>query len=91
MPTNEWFGDINGPNASHGGYYEHERPDIQAIQQRLIAKGYVAGITDPNSGWADGLFEQPTIDSVAAFQRAEMPGTQYYGQVWSDDWSQLFS
>ena len=86
MPADQWFGDIDGPASSHGGYYDYERPDVQAIQDQLLAKGYVPGVSYPN-GWADGLFEQPTADAVAAFQRAEMPGTQFYGQVWSDDWA----
>ncbi|MFB9620627.1 NlpC/P60 family protein [Brooklawnia cerclae] len=89
LPRSEYYGLISGPNASHGGYYEAERPVIRIIQQRLIAKGYVPGITDIGNGWADGIFEQPTADAVARFQRAEMPGTQYYGQVWWDDYAQL--
>ena len=39
MPHNEYFGDINGPNASHGGYYANERPDVQAIQDQLLVQG----------------------------------------------------
>lgn len=89
LPRDHWFGDIKGPDRSHGGFYASERPWVQMIQRALIRKGYVPGITDPNSGWADGLFEQPTVDAVARFQRAEMPGTTYYGQVWWDDWAQL--
>lgn len=89
-----FFGDINGPHASHGGYYASERPHIVAIQKALIRKGYARRnngqpVTNPDGGWADGKFEQATIDAVARFQRAEMPGTQYFGQVWSDDWAKL--
>ena len=89
LPSDHYYGDIAGSERSHGGYYANERPVIKIIQQRLIAKGYVPGITDVNSSWADGLFEQPTVDAVARFQRAEMPGTTYYGQVWWDDYAQL--
>ena len=85
-----YYGLITGPNESHGGYYDSERPVIKIIQQRLIAKGYVPGVTDINSDWwADGLFEQPTADAVAAFQRAEIQNTAYFGQVWWDDYAQL--
>lgn len=84
-----YYGLITGPDQSHGGYYDSEKPVVKIIQQRLIAKGYVPGITDINSSWADGIFEQPTADAVAAFQRAEMPGTTYYGQVWWDDYAKL--
>ena len=89
LPRTHYFGLITGPDASHGGYYGWERPLVRIIQQRLIHKGYVPGITDWNSPWADGIFEQPTADAVARFQHAEMPGTQYFGQVWWDDYAQL--
>jgi hypothetical protein len=89
LPRGHYYGLITGPAASHGGYYASERPAIQAIQRRLIAKGYVPGISDWRSGWADGRFEQPTADAVTRFQRAEMPGTTFYGQVWSDDYARL--
>lgn len=89
LREDHYFGDINGPDSSHGGFYASERPWIKLIQQALIRKGYVPGVTDPNSSWADGVFEPPTASAVERFQRAEMPGTTYYGQVWSDDWLKL--
>jgi len=89
LPRDHYFGLVTGPNESHGGYYQSERPWIRMIQQALIRKGYVPGIGDPNSGWADGVFEQPTADAVTRFQRREMPGTTYFGQVWWDDWARL--
>ena len=91
LPRDHYFGDIAGPERSHGGYYAHERGWVKQIQQALIRKGYVPNITDPNSGWADGKFEQPTTDAVIRFQRAEMPGTTYFGQVWWDDWARLLA
>lgn len=89
-----WFGDINGPDKSHGGYYSSERWAIIEIQKALIRKGYArtyggAVVRDVNSGWADGKFDRLTIEAVARWQRAEVPGTQYFGQVWSDDWAKL--
>lgn len=92
MGPNDYFGDINGPDNSHGGYYSYEQSDVKAIQQRLIALGYVAGISDIYSGWADGIFGPPTIASVAAWQRALYAAeTTLYGEVWSDDWARLFT
>lgn len=85
LPSNEYFGLVTGPSASHGGYFENERPHIVRIQQALQRKGFA-----PNyPGWADGIFEQPTADAVAAWQRANMPGTTRFGEVWSDDWAVL--
>lgn len=90
LPAGHYFGLISGPAESHGGYTPDEKVWVREIQKQLIRKGYVPGVTDPASGWADGVFEQPTADAVARFQRAEMPGTKYYGQVWSDDFAKLF-
>lgn len=92
VPQSEYFGLITGPNESHGGYYAIERPDVKAIQQRLITLGFVPGITNPLSNWADGIYEQPTYTAVAAWQRKlYAPLTTRYGEVWSDDWSRLFT
>lgn len=99
MPTSEYFGLITGPHESHGGYYQKystarhdERPDIKAIQQRLITLGYVPGITDPKNKWADGIFEQPTKDAVSKWQKAKYAATTTrYGEVWNDDWKHLFT
>lgn len=89
LARDHYYGLITGPDTSHGGYYAAEKPVIKIIQQRLIGKGYVPGISNIASGWADGLFEQETADAVTRFQKAEMPGTTYFGQVWWDDYAQL--
>ena len=99
LPFNEWFGDIKGPNASHGGFYAHERPWIKLIQAALIRKGYARWLDgtrvvaqDPvNNTWVDGVYGPETIRSVAAWQSAHMPGTTYFGQVWWDDWAKLLA
>lgn len=92
VPSSEYFGLITGPNASHGGYYSQEKPDVKAIQQRMIKLGYVKGITDVNSSWADGKFEQPTKDAVAKWQHAKYESqTTRFGEVWTDDWQRLFT
>jgi hypothetical protein len=95
----DYFGNINGPEESHGGAFAAERPFVRMIQQRLIARGFVPGVTDINDDWADGIFDTegnhsltgPTSHAVIRFQRAHMPRTRFFGQVWSDDWAKLFS
>ena len=87
MPAGHYFGLISGPAKSHGGHYDQEKPDVKAIQQKLQALKFAPA----GAGWADGKFEKPTADAVTKFQRKHMPGTKYYGQVWSDDWRKLFS
>lgn len=92
IPGDQYYGDINGPNESHGGYYEAEQPAVKAIQQWLIANGFVPNIGDINNGWADGLFEQETVDAVSRFQHDRLAGsTEFYGQVWHDDWDYMVS
>ena len=92
MPRGHHFGLITGPDSSHGGYYSRERSDVKAIQQRLIALGYVPGIRSASSSWADGKYERPTYDAVARWQRGRYAKyTTRYGEVWPDDWSRLFT
>jgi peptidoglycan hydrolase-like protein with peptidoglycan-binding domain len=80
------YGDINGPDNVHGGYYAAEQPVIAAIQRALVARGF-AGNVDP-ADWADGLYEQPTIDAVRALQTAAvLPVT---GNVDAATWAALF-
>lgn len=87
MKPGDYFGLITGPAHSRGGYYASEKRDVLAIQKRLQVLGYAPS----TPGWADGIFEQPTANAVAAWQRAHVPGTQFYGQVWQDDWANLFT
>jgi predicted chitinase len=98
--TNQYLGSISGPAASHGGYYESEKPIIKMLQQRLIACGFVPGQTNINSAWADGIFDTPqdrpgtgaTSLAVIRFQEAHMRDvTECWGQVWWDDWEKLFN
>jgi peptidoglycan hydrolase-like protein with peptidoglycan-binding domain len=60
---------------------------VRLIQRALQRWGFAPNV----AGWVDGKFEQPTVNSVAAWQRAHMPNTQFFGQVWSDDWAKLLS
>lgn len=86
MPFDQWFGNINGPDASHGGYYPNERADVAAIQGRLAELGYA------EVGPADGVFGPRTISAVTRWQRDRYASlTTYYGQVWADDWTRLFT
>jgi hypothetical protein len=92
LPANEWYGDINGPDASHGGFHASEMPTVAAIQLALIAGGFVPGITAADkadaTAWSDGRFEQPTIDAVKRFQAAH--GLEVDGQVGPKTWAAMF-
>lgn len=95
----DYFGDIDGPRASHGGYYANEQGYIAMIQDRLLWLGVVGGRSYPNPGWADGIFNMkdhliggPTSDAVSLFQHIYRPnGTTEWGKFYSDDWATLFS
>lgn len=90
LPAGHFYGDINGGEDSHGGYYLAERPKIKLIQQWLIYFGCVPGVTSIDDPWADGVWEQPTTDAMANFQRRYLPNsTTLWGQCWSDDYAEL--
>jgi hypothetical protein len=99
-PTDH-FGTVNGPATSHGGRAPAEKPFVRMIQQRLIVCGFVPGHSDPDDGWADGVFDVPgdtrpggpTTDAVTLFQKKSRPGamTTRPGEVWPDDWATLFT
>lgn len=85
MPESEWFGDYNGSESSHGGYYAKEKPEIKAIQQRLQAMGF-----DP--GEVDGIFGPRTIAATEAWQARDWSSTTSLpGQIWFEDWIHMFT
>lgn len=92
LPPGEYYGNIKGPYASHGGYFPAEREWVRKIQKALIRLGHArrnngAQVTDPNGGWADGLYQQATIDAMKRFQAAN--NLIQTGNVWPDDWERL--
>lgn len=84
---NDYVGDINGPAASHGGYYAGERAFIKNVQQWLVYVG--ATPVDwrrwRESSWSDGKFE---LASVQAAERY-FAGDRNPGRIYSDDYAQL--
>ncbi|HST49990.1 peptidoglycan-binding protein [Jatrophihabitans sp.] len=90
LPPGHYFGLITGPDESHGGFFPDEIPHVKWIQRRLISLGYVPGVHDPVSDWADGKFETPTRDAVARWQHAKWAAqTTRFGEIWEDDWDRL--
>jgi hypothetical protein len=89
LPRGHWYGHMNGPAASHGGWYAHERPAIQAAQRRLIAAGCVDGIRDWRHGWADGRWEDATSAACRRWFARHRPGQQYTDRLYADDWAVL--
>jgi Domain of unknown function (DUF1906)/Putative peptidoglycan binding domain len=89
LPPGNYFGLITGPDVSHGGFVPADRPFVQQIQQALITKGFVPGVTDPNSPWADGTYTEPTQQAVLRFQQSA--GRPQTGNIGPDDWTSLLS
>jgi hypothetical protein len=87
LPAENYFGLLTGPSASHGGFLAADRAYIREIQQALIRKGFVPGVTDPNSGWADGMYGEHAREAVLRFQLAV--GYHQTGNIWPDDWTRL--
>ncbi len=88
LPSGHYFGDINGPNESHGGDPSAPASDrawIKKIQEKLQEKGFAP----KTAGWADGLYEQPTIDAAKAFQAANQLPVD--GKVGPQTWAKLFA
>lgn len=92
LPEGHYFGLITGPNESHGGApvsmggIPDEQYYVRLIQERLQRLGFAPTV----AGWADGIFEQPTKNAVAAWQRAARPNdTTRWGEVWDVDWADL--
>lgn len=89
LPPGHYFGLITGPANSHGGFYPADRGWVRLIQQALIRKGYVPGVTDPASPWASGTYTEPTREAVLRFQQAT--GRPQTGSVSPADWALLLS
>lgn len=86
LPAGHYFGLVSGPNESHGGFNMWERPYIKQIQQRLQRLGYAPKAV----GWADGVYEQPTLVAVEKWQKAKFPhDTRRFGVVYPKDWARL--
>jgi cell wall-associated NlpC family hydrolase len=82
--TGDYYGLITGPNASHGGAYTGEQPAVRLIQE-FLNWNLKAGLE------VDGIFDPTTQAAVTRFQKAYLPTTEFFGQVWYDDWAKMAS
>ncbi|MFP5371517.1 MAG: peptidoglycan recognition family protein [Actinomycetes bacterium] len=92
MPGGHYFGHIAGPRASHGGYFEHERPAVTAIQARFVAAGCVPGVawgTDRARRWCDGRWENPTTEACRRWFARARPGQPFTTRIYRDDYAAL--
>lgn len=89
MPASHYFGDVRGPSQSHGGWAAWEKAYVLWIQRKLIALGFVPGVKDWRSSWADGVWGQQTTDAMAAYQHRWLPRTTLFGRCYADDYRML--
>jgi peptidoglycan hydrolase-like protein with peptidoglycan-binding domain len=91
IPAGHYLGHIAGPVQSHGGGEALDRDNVLWWQRALIALGCVTGQTDPNSGWADGRWENPTSAATRIWFGRYHPGQQFMERCYSDDWTRMIS
>lgn len=83
------FGNIAGDDYSHGGYTAGERTWVKNIQQWLIFRGCVPGVSDWRSGWADGKWEGATDAAMIRFHARFYPNQPQPDECWADDYDRL--
>lgn len=89
LPRGHYFGDIRGPNESHGGGVGIDKDNVLWIQQKLIAAGCVPGVGDWRNGWADGKWETATTVAVRSWFARYRPGQKYTDRIYSDDYAAM--
>ena len=89
LPRGHYFGDLRGPNESHGGGVDLDRDNVLWIQRKLIAAGCVPGVGDWRDGWADGKWETATTAAVQMWFARYRPGQKYTTRIYRDDYAAM--
>lgn len=91
LPHGHYYGNINGPAQSHGGYYASERSYVKNIQEWLIYHGCAAGANPDwqKSTWDDGIWGDPTDQAMRVWHDRYYRGQPYPTQCWEDDYARL--
>lgn len=95
LAAGNYYGDINGPNQSHGGYVASERAYVKIIQQWFVYLNCVPGVPSASwrtTGWCDGKFTAPySTDAAIRWHARYYPGQPKPAQMWKDDVAKLFA
>lgn len=89
---NQYFGNIAGPDESHGGINPDEKAHVRNVQQWLILHGCAIGVPADQwatSSWADGIWENETDAAMSLWHARFYPNQPYPKQCWSDDYDRL--
>lgn len=92
LPTGHYYGNIAGPDSSHGGFTASERSVILRLQHWFIFKGCVPRVAPASfasAGWADGKWEAATDAACKAWFAKYRPGQQYTTRIYADDYAHL--
>lgn len=92
LPVGNYYGNVKGPAASHGGFYASEKDEVRNIQQWLIMRGCVDGHDPagwPHDPWADGLWEGATDVAMTTWHARLYPNQPKPAQCWLDDYLHL--
>jgi hypothetical protein len=92
LPDGHYFGNVNGPAQSHGGYYPDEQVSVVNIQRWLVYQGCVDSVPVDHwhiTDWADGVWQDETDAAMAAWHDRFYPGQQYPARCYVDDYVRL--
>lgn len=86
LKAGNYFGDIAGPNESHGGGVPSDIPYVTAIQRRLIATG---DALTHNAAWADGKWQAPTTAALLHWRKRVGRNSATATRLYEADWRAL--
>lgn len=96
LPAGHWLGNVVGPAKQHGGDLRYDSAEVHDVvgwaQRWLIYRGCVAGVPASawaTSGWADGIWGNPTDAAMINFHQRFYGGQKYPAQCWRDDYARL--
>lgn len=87
-----YFGNLAGPNESHGGANAGEKAFVRNIQQWLVYHGCASSCASSSwssSGWADGIWGAPSDQACSTWHGRFYPRQPKPTQIWADDYARL--
>lgn len=91
LPAGHYYGPINGPAESHGGFHERDRAAVKALQEQLVWLGCAYGVRYPAPRWCDGKFEAATSKAVQQAHAKTRIGDPHSVRVGKPLWDALMS
>ena len=92
LPSGHYYGNIAGPDESHGGINAREQEAVVNIQRWLVYRGCVQGVRAhqwATTRWADGKWEDPTDKACVTWHERFYPNQPYQQRIYRDDYDRL--